>query len=848
MIYKRIPIIILIISYVFISVSCSGPKENNEPPIRIYRTSFDEMVMEAVELFRKNHNTEVNEVVFSNMDEYYGQVANELLKGSGPDVILIDPFSRGADKLLLEGAFLDMGELLKSDEDIASAGYNQAVMNGFTYDDKRFLIPISYSVNAFASTRQMADGMGSGADDGGISVAELQEMIKKGGNDSGRAILDSSFSFTDMLISNGISSTSFYAGTGSFYDGTLTDMLKSYKALYSAMNKESNDPGQLLRDKKCTFVHIDDASNPNTLLKDYSAGKYGDMELSLYNAASDNGGTYAAARIMAGINKNSKNPRAAFDFIKMLLSKDVQSMDSFIYTPVNQEAYQLKIGKYLNNRNAEKVAEDIKKFQSNITGAAYISFDIEQILRNEIKGYLDDQKTAEETGENIRIAVNSDNEKGKSIEENSEDHSGDTSTAPDSGSPIADTDKKKMKMFLYHYGTMEAVDAVRRFNMFSPDMEIDVESTKSRDEFTNKFTASVMAGEGPDIIIAEPKLVPSINNMIRNDVFADLNYLIENDPEFEPGDYYEQILDSGLYQGKRYYIPCRFSLAVLYTTDEILEQNNISIDESDWTWDRMLEIADRIGEAGEDKYLFTELEFYDLLRSSEPFIDYEKRSTRFDTEDFIELLDIYRKLHKYVCPPEEIDRYDGISELVLSSGKVIFLKDEGCPVQSFGNNSRFIHYMNQEARMYLMPSVKKGKGTFADAELIAGINARSKYKEEAYKYIKILLNDSLTDELDRSMPVREKSYSAIKNHYISMGGNAGYISDSYGNQINGTAIPQAHIDLLDGWIGNITRCNITDTSVKEIIDEQLEKFLDGKSDSKQTAKVINDKIRIFLNE
>lgn len=841
MLKNRTITIILIISCVFIMVSCSNDvKEDSGYPIRVYLSPYDEIMMEAVGLFRKNHATEINEAVFSDMNEYYEQTVSELLKGGGPDIILIDPLSRDTDKLIQEGVFLDINELIKNDPDFTTSVYHEIAINGIEYNNKKYMVPISYSAQAFVSTEQIMDNTGIDITGNRLSSSQLQEIAEKAVNSAGRQIIDSSFTFCDMLTGNGIGGRHFYTGSEDFYEKELADMLRTYKALYKRINMEANDPGQLLIDGKCIFIHIDDVTNPDTLLKDYAEKKYGDNRLRLYSLASEQGEVYAVPRIMAGINKNCKNPDAAYNFIKTLLDKNIQSMESFMYTPVNLEAYRTKLSKNMNNRRAEEIAEEIKILQENITGEAYMDYGIEMVLNNGIKEYMEDKKTIEETIINIRNSMNGSTDEDMTGNKGVSSDESTSSLQDNSGSDVIE-DINKLKMIIYYSKTQEAVDAVRRYNLFSSGCEIDVETIRDKDTFTNKLTTSIMAGTGSDIIVTDPELLPSINNMIRNGMFEDLNTLIENDPEFEPDDYFKQVFDNGLYGGKRYYIPFRYMMPVLFTTDEILGQNNISIDESDWTWDRALEIADRL-----EKFLFSELDFYDILRSSEPFIDYEQRVSRFNSKEFIKLLEIYEKIHPFICTPEELEKYEDGS-MLLQSGKGIFLYDEGSFVQLFGNNSLFEHLMNQEARMISMPTVTKGKQAFVEADLIVGINAACKYKEDAYKYMKILINKSLTDPLYRTMPVHKESYNNIKNHYITNGEASGYISIS-GNPIRGIPILDSHINLLDRWVVNIQRCSITDTSVKDIIDEQVYKYLDGAISADKAAKIIDEKISIFLNE
>ena len=872
--YRRITAVIMTVLVLVTAVSCSGNKaENTGNPISIYRTSYDTLTQEAIKLFRENYKNKVKESIFGNMDEYHVQITSELLNGGGPDVIIIDPSFQGTEKLVRDGAFMDIDGLAGSKQGFTMLGCNEKVMNGMLYDGKRYLVPISYSVHALVTTKKILETGNLSLNENKLSISSLLEAVgKKSGNSPIKYSLGSLFSFTDMLTGNGINGRDICSGSGGLDDKTFGDMLKSYKELYKAAYKEAGGPDRLLQDKTCAFVCADDASNPGALLKDYSDGRYGNEVLKTYNIESSKGGVYAKPQMLAGINKNCKNPEAAINFIKILLDKKIQSGEAVLYTPVNKDAYGAKIGGYKEDGKTTDMASAVEALGNNITGSAYIDYDIGKIINDGVKRYLDGGKTAEETAAGIKSAIkeyldaknaakpastsmdqsgssNGTDQSGSADDTNSpvnENNSGNTSDANDSEDSDGENENH-LSMYLF-FGSGEAADAVRKYNLFSLGVEIESETANDKEEFTNKLTTSILAGNGPDIIVAAPKMMPSVSNMVKSGIFTDLNPLIKNDPEFKLDNYYKSVCDSGVYRGKRYYIPYRFILPALYTTDEVLKQNNIQVDENNWTWDKVLEIVNRLKvESGsEGKLLFSKLEFGDVLRSADPFINYDQKKSSFNSEKFINLLNIYKQIYPYVCPQEEYEKY-GDRYTFLQSGKGIFLSERGSCEESFGSNSAFLYSMKQKSRLLPMPSDKSRKRV-AEANEIIGINAGCKNKEDAFQYIKVLLDQSLTDPVFNDIPVSKKAVRDIEGYFISKGTEAAYLEDNSGNRIPGAPILQSHIDKLNSWLLNIDRCNTVDTSINSIIDEQVKEFLAGQQTAEQTAKTIDDKVSIFLNE
>ncbi len=841
---KRIISLTLIILILITLASCSGKEEKDTgSTIKVYRTTYDGITFEAVKIFKSEKKVQIDEVVFSDMQTYYDQVSNELLNGGGPDIVLIDPLFPGTEKLIEKGVFLDITKL--TDDKVLSS-CNRKVLDGMLIDNKRFLLPICYTTNTLVALKKTIDSTKLDVKDNMISLKSLVEMSDKAtGNNEKPSVMDSSPTFSDFLLSSGINGTAICSEAGGLDDKVFTSLLNTYKTLTKGMSKDSGDSRQLLLDKKCTFANTKDALNPSGLLKSYSEDKYGSNEIVPINIASDKGEVYAVPQLLVGINKICKSPEAAIEFINILLDKRVQSLDGFMYTPVNTEAYDTKLKAYGKSGKASKLADNIQSLQEDITGSAYISFDIQRLLNEKAKAFKEGKMSAEVTIADIRNSV-----------KNIKNQAPATSTGNSAGSSTTgETDisfdieqKDHLKMYIHHQ-TSEAADAVRKYNLFSMGTQIDLETTKLDEEFTNKFTTSMLAGDGPDIIVARLRLVPSINSIAKSGAFLDLNTLMSNDPEMKPDDFYQTVMDSGVIDSKRYFIPYRFVMPALVSTDEVLKKNSIQIDENNWTWDKVLDIANQIKKdnSQDKKFLFDKLAFKDMLNSSEPFYSFGKKTTNFDSKEFIKLLNTYKQIYPLVCTTDEYTKY-GSEFNFLQSGIGIFHNVKASYSEACKYHTIYQRSTKQEAQFYHMPTNINKNQTAAESYEIIGINSACKNKEDAYKFLKLFINKCLTDPLWSSIPCRKASCADLKNHYISQGAEAGSLMDDSGQSIPVLPILESHIKQLDNWIDNIKRCNIPDTSVDNIIDEQVKKFLLGQQTAEQTAKVIDQKVKLFLNE
>ncbi len=839
---KRIISLILIILILITLVSCSGDENKDTgAALKVYRSVYDVLTPEAVKIFKATNKTSIEEVNLGSIEEYYPQLSSELLKGEGPDIILIDPLFPGTEELLEKGVFLDITKLT---DDKVLSGCNQKVLDGMLIDNKRFLLPICYTTNTLVALKKTIDSLKADVKDNKLSMKSLVEMSDKASeNNEKPLVMDSSLTFSDFLLSNGINGTAIYSETGGIDNEAFASLLNTYKTLTKGMSKEAGDPRQLLIDKKCTFISVKDATNPEKLLKDYSEDKYGNNEIIPINMSTDNSEVYAFPQLLAGINKNCKNPAAAMEYINILLGSEIQSMDSLLYTPVNKEAYEKKLKASSKGGNISKLADNVQKLQESISGSVHISFDLQKQLNDKAKEFIEGKTTAEATIIDIRNRIRDSLHRSHPPKE--------TAASKDSAAPSQqtsdsseNTEKEHLKMYLFLDMGL-AIDAIRKYNLRSMGAKIDVESTQNGDEFTHKFTTSMLAGDGPDIIVALSTLMPSINSMAKNGAFLDLNTLMKNDPEMKLTDYYKPVIDSGVIGGKRYFIPLDFSIPALVTTDAVLKKNNITIDEKNWTWDKVLDIATQLKKVNSDKFLFDQLTFIDILRSEDPFYSIEKKTSIFNSKEFVKLLKIYKEIYPFICTQEEyISRFK-----FLQTGKGIFQNAYATYCDAWYYNSIYQMTMNQEPMFFLYPS--EGNGPYGSSGQIVGINTGCQNKDDAYIYLKFLLNECLAGELESllpDIPSRKDSHENIKNIIVNAGANAGGIIDDSDQFRTGLPILDSHVMQISSWIENVKHCNVPDTSVDAIIDEQVKKYILGQQTAEQTARVIDQKVKIFLNE
>ncbi len=388
------------------------------------------------------------------------------------------------------------------------------------------------------------------------------------------------------------------------------------------------------------------------------------------------------------------------------------------------------------------------------------------------------------------------------------------------------TSEKVLKLYYFQDYYSINSNALSEFKSLHKDIKVDEKALgiEEVESFKVKFATELMSGEGPDIISLPSFAFPSSGQLMQRELLCDLNPLISKDSDFKVDDYNTSILDVGLSESKRYIIPLDYCINYFYTYKSLLDQNNIKFDTTNWTWDSLVNAMQEYYKEGKgtSKYFFSSLSIHDILATTDSFVDNKNKVSKFNTPEFIKLLKTYKEILPYICPRNE---YNNSPEQLA---KQCVLQSKFGSFRSVIDSNNFIKdAVGEEAIILPHPTVNGGKSTVATAYNLVGITSKCKVKEEAFDFIKMLMSERSQSLLNNGSPVLKsifnKQLSEMKN------------TEKIGLQIT---------DLVQ----NIKGCTLSDSNVTQIISGELPDFVSGKKSAEQTAKAIDDKVNLFLNE
>jgi ABC-type glycerol-3-phosphate transport system substrate-binding protein len=335
---------------------------------------------------------------------------------------------------------------------------------------------------------------------------------------------------------------------------------------------------------------------------------------------------------------------------------------------------------------------------------------------------------------------------------------------------------------------------------------------------SDSFYAALMSGDIPDLVISGG------NDRFLTDkgLIADLNELMESDPEFDRADYFENLFEANERGGKLY------SITPYIMPSALAAKNDLSILESN----RFISVGSVIAEN------------YSL------FVDEESGVCHFDTPEFIRFLEYSKQF--YVDP--EIQRAANEADLETriaaeNKRKSDFRHSSGLTEKIYFNfssyiESKYVLFSGETPKIVKYPGGGSGISPSFGRFLIFE-NASN--KAGAWEFVKFMLSSKYQDTIGGFYtPIRRSSFDKSAAAFIAR--SAPYEVDLGGEIITVPKASEADIAEIRAFIESIDSINRTSFYLDVIVEEETGAFYAGDKTAAETAKLIQNRMTVFVNE
>lgn len=414
----------------------------------------------AASKFQKEHpeyRIDIQTYPSSDYETYVKNLNTQILSGNGPDIISVAglPFENYIDRNILA----DIGELMAKDSSFDMSKYYTNIFDALKYDGNLYVLPTSFTFNVLMANQEILDQEAIEINDSKWTWNDFKSASKKvtqkdGAGAGNRAALPGVSSMDMLNLFTGGSYSNYIDAdnkNASFTSKGFIDLLNTVKAFGDEKLVKSN--------VQTDMVSVLEAAGRGSIvfypcnIDDYFM--YWFMKsalndhLSLYNIPSaDSGSRTFTTNSLYAINKNSKYTEIAWEFLKVLLSDEIQSQAlleegsqeksgasggednvSVGGFPINRTAQQQKAKLAIDTSKDQKMnlrlkldgpgeislspaamtqadIDYIDKFISELNTYANADPNVDNIVQDEAKAFFNGDKSAEETAELIQRRVN----------------------------------------------------------------------------------------------------------------------------------------------------------------------------------------------------------------------------------------------------------------------------------------------------------------------------------------------------------------------------------------------------------------------------------------------------------
>ena len=309
------------------------------------------------------------------------------------------------------------------------------------------------------------------------------------------------------------------------------------------------------------------------------------------------------------------------------------------------------------------------------------------------------------------------------------------------GESTASSNSSKLTYCAYNEDAI--CDIIERYNKYCKNnldesYQIEIVEYDSLEEMYTIMATEIMSGDGPDIISLDQPL--PFEKLIENHAFADVDELINTyGSNIDFNDYNTKVMESGIVNRKRYFVPFFYCPNIFISTQEKLKEYDLNF--SDFSYK---ELSKQLSQEKVSCSLFgNESDNYSFLYSFiDSYVNFDNKTANFDTNSFLENIDYIKKLINNDNTNENVyyNLYNSENNgCILSTPKLLFGGTMG------GVKTAYYNIFLQNKTPAILPNFSYENKITAYVECGIAINQNSDKKDKALRFIEYCLSEDVQE-------------------------------------------------------------------------------------------------------
>lgn len=281
-------------------------------------------------------------------------------------------------------------------------------------------------------------------------------------------------------------------------------------------------------------------------------------------------------------------------------------------------------------------------------------------------------------------------------------------------------------------------DAIRKFEEEHPGVRVRYVSGIPKSDYPEWLSERMLMGEPPDVMMV---LDSEFSRLVELGMLEDLDPWMEMDKDFDPEAYYETALMSGHIMGAQYALPMETVPYLMFVNKTLLNQENIPIPEENYTFADLYDICRKVtkdtdGDGIPDQFGIYKYSWLDAAwaNGAVMFSD-DGRTCNFTSTQLLYAIRFAKSL-------DALNQNQRVTQETFDSGKVAFMPLSFAEYRTY----KSYPYKIKKYTSFQWDCISMPKGPYGDNvslvdSLNVGISSRSRHKELAWEFLKLLTSD-----------------------------------------------------------------------------------------------------------
>lgn len=300
-------------------------------------------------------------------------------------------------------------------------------------------------------------------------------------------------------------------------------------------------------------------------------------------------------------------------------------------------------------------------------------------------------------------------------------------------------------------------EAIQRFEKSHSGVKVEYVSGILKDEYSNWLSKEALDGRLPDVYMVLSDDLPVYSKI---DMLEPLDNYMVSDTQFDSSHFFSTTLKAGNIYGHQYALPYESVPTLMFVNKSLLEENQIEIPKTDWTWSDFYSICDQITKDTDGDGVIDQFGQYGytwenaLSSNGEELFDENTKKCLLNDSNAKEAIEFVRKLN-------QLNYGENITSEMFDKGQVAFCPMKFSEYRTYKPYPWSVKkYSNFEWDCLPMPSGSNGANVSQMDSLLCGIAKTSNKKQLAWDFLKLLCYDETTQE---SLFKYSQGVSVLKN-------------------------------------------------------------------------------------